>query len=67
MLNSVSGHLLSMSKNEIKEIFNTGKTTFYILKVLNAHISKQILYFNMFNCYSKHYLVLFNIFLKKIV
>jgi hypothetical protein len=36
-------------KKEIKEKFNIEKTTFYISKVLNIHISGQIFYFNMIN------------------
>jgi hypothetical protein len=61
MLNGVSGYLLSILKKEIKKRFNIGKVTFYIFKVLNAHISKQIFYFNMFNyCLG----VLFSIFLR---
>jgi hypothetical protein len=54
------GHLLSIPKKEIKERFNIEKVTFYILKILNAHILRQIFYFNMLN----HCSGLFNIFLK---
>jgi hypothetical protein len=43
--------MLSIPKNKIKRIFNIGKVTFYISKVLNAHISRQNFYFNMFNHY----------------
>jgi hypothetical protein len=39
MLNSAAGHLLSILEKEIKKRFNIMKVTFYIFKVLNAHIS----------------------------
>jgi hypothetical protein len=51
MLNSVPEHLLNMPKKETKKMFNIGKITFYIFKILNAHILRQIFYLNMLNQY----------------
>jgi hypothetical protein len=62
MLNSVSGHLLILLKNEIKEKFNIEKITFYFFKVLKAYISKQIFYLNMFNYCPRHFLAFSLIF-----
>jgi hypothetical protein len=56
VMHSVSGHLLNIPKKEIKRKFNIEKVTFYISKVLNAHISRQNFYFNMLNHCSGHYL-----------
>jgi hypothetical protein len=41
MLNSASGHSLSIPKKEIKEKINVGERTFYIFKVLNAQVSRH--------------------------
>jgi hypothetical protein len=49
MLNSAPGHLLSMSKIEIKNKINGDKTTFFIFKTLNAHVSRQNFYINKLN------------------
>jgi uncharacterized membrane protein len=61
MLNSIFEIFVKYTKKkEIKNRFNIEKVTFYIFKMLNAHISKQIFYFNMLNhCPG----ALFNIFL----
>jgi hypothetical protein len=49
MLNNSPGALIKHTKEENKKTFNIRKVTFYIFKVLNAHISRQIFFFNMLN------------------